>query len=684
MTAVSDPLLLALRSLTGRADSEFRPHQREAVEALVEQRERVLLVQRTGWGKSAVYFLATHLLRQHGLGPTMLISPLLALIRNQIEAAERLGLRTLTVNSSSTTTVKELARALEADEVDLLLVSPERLANPEFGDKVMPLVGRRPGLMVIDEAHCISDWGHDFRPDYRRLSQVIAGLGKGIPVLACTATANDRVVDDVAEQLGAVGHVIRGPLGREGLALHVLDMPSAAERLAWLHQVLPTFDGTGIIYCLTVRDVERVASWLQLKGHDVLAYTGGTDGDDRLDAEQKLQNNEVKALVATSALGMGYDKPDLAFVVHFQSPGSPVAYYQQVGRAGRQLAHSVGVLLRGVEDRDIQDWFITTAFPDESSVDAVLAAFAFATTSVSVSAVLDQVNMKRGDVELVLKQLTVEGVLRRVSGTAYERTLKPWVYPTQRVVDVTADRRLEQEQMRVYGQNIACRMSFLTQLLDDPDDRPCGLCDLCTGESLTLPLDPAVLAEAELFIRRGYVIIDPRKRYDNRSLAEARRLQSGRALCLWNDQGWGRLVAAGRHQGQFDDRLVDSLARMVQEWRPDPAPTWLTFVPSLRHPDLVASLAAKFAARVGLPLVPLVRKVRDVPPQKVQHNAPHQEANVRDAFGLDGAPLSEPVFLLDDTVDSRWTLTEVGLLLLTNGSGLVYPLALASLQGRDS
>jgi len=680
----ADELLDALRSLTGRADAEFHRDQREAIEALVNGRERVLLVQRTGWGKSAVYFLATHLLRRRGLGPTLLISPLLALIRNQIEAAARLGLRTITINSSSATTVKELTKVLADDAVDVVLVSPERLANPEFADKVMPLVGRRPGLMVIDEAHCISDWGHDFRPDYRRLSQVIAALGPGIPVLACTATANDRVVADVADQLGAVGHVIRGPLGRSGLGLHVVDLPAAAQRLAWLHQVLPRLPGTGIIYCLTVRDVARVASWLQLHGHDVLPYTGGTDGDDRLDAEGKLQRNEVKALVATSALGMGYDKPDLGFVVHFQAPGSPVAYYQQVGRAGRQLAVSVGVLLRGAEDRDIQDWFISTAFPDSRDVDAVLALFASAPGPVTLGRVLEEVNIKRGDVELVLKQLTVDGVLRRLSGQTYERTLKPWVYPTERVQAVTADRRLEQDQMTIYAVGGMCRMQFLTTELNDPDPQPCGMCDLCGGERFVAELDESLVAEAERFVRRGFVVIEPRRRKLNHPLREELRLEHGRALCLWNDAGWGRLVASGKDGGQFDVRLISALADMVVEWAPDPMPTWVTYVPSLRHPGLVPDLACRFAQVVGLPVVPLVGKVRETQPQKGQRNTSHQEANVRGAFVLDGLPRGEPLFLIDDLVDSRWTLVEIGALLRQHGSGPVYPLVLGSLQGRDS
>lgn len=681
---MADDLLEALRTLTNNPAAEFRPGQREAIEALAVHRQKVLLVQRTGWGKSAVYFVATHLLRRQGLGPTLLISPLLALIRNQIEAAERLGLRTMTINSSTNTTVGELAAALDADTLDLVLVSPERLANPEFADKAMPLLGRRPALMVIDEAHCISDWGHDFRPDYRRLAQVIQALGNGSPVLACTATANDRVVADVADQLGAVGNVIRGPLWREGLGLHVVELPTAAERLAWLLQVLPTLPGTGIIYCLTVHDAERVALWLRLRGHAVLPYTGGSDGDDRVQAEEKLQRNEVKALVATSALGMGYDKPDLAFVVHFQAPGSPVAYYQQVGRAGRQLDASVGILLRGTEDRDIQDWFINTAFPEEADVNAVLAAFAFAPGPLTVNAVLERVNLKFKDVELVLKQLTVEGVLRRLKGNTYERTLKPYTYPAERVAAVAADRRHEQFQMETYAALEVCRMAFLTEMLDDPDPHPCGVCDVCAVRHFDVSLDDALVEEAQHFVRRGYFPIEPRKRRHGRPLPEIVRLEEGRALCRWNDPGWGRLVADGKHAGAFDPRLVASLVEMVREWAPDPFPTWVTFVPSLRHPELVPATAKLFAEQLGLPLRPIVAKVRETPQQKLQQNTAHQEQNVDGAFQLTSKPAAQPVFLFDDLVDSKWTFTTIGILLRQNGSGPVYPLALASLMGRDS
>jgi ATP-dependent DNA helicase RecQ len=677
---MADDLLDALRTLTSNPEATFRAHQREAVEALVA-RQRVLLVQRTGWGKSAVYFLATHLLRREGLGPTLLISPLLALIRNQIDAANRLGLRTVTINSASTTRVGELADALHADEVDLLLVSPERLANPEFADRVMPLISRQPGLMVIDEAHCISDWGHDFRPDYRRLAQVINGFGDAVPVLACTATANDRVVDDVAEQLGAIGNVIRGPLGRDGLSLHVVNMPSAANRLAWLHQVLPTLPGTGIIYCLTIRDAEQVADWLRRNGHDVRAYSGATDESDRLDAELALQENRVKALVATSALGMGYDKPDLAFVIHFQSPGSPIAYYQQVGRGGRQLDQSFGILLRGAEDRDIQDWFIDTAFPNEQRVDEVLRAFDDGNGPLTMSRLLEAVNMKRSDCELVLKQLTVEGVLRRTASATYERTAAQWVYPTQRVQGITADRRREQQQMVDYGTLGTCRMAFLTGLLDDPVPRPCGVCDNCAAPRFDVAIDQAGVASAEQFVRRGYITIEPRKKKLGKVLNDDRRFEPGLALCRATDHGWGTAVREGRASGRFDDRLVAALAAMVTERRTEPVPGWVTFVPSQRAPVLVADLAERLAAHLALPCVALLRTTRAMQPQHQQHNGTYQEQNVRGAFALVGAPRPDPVLLVDDLVDSRWTLTEVAAVLRDGGSGPVVPAVLGSQVG---
>ncbi|MGI9644898.1 MAG: RecQ family ATP-dependent DNA helicase [Ilumatobacteraceae bacterium] len=684
-----DPLTEALRTLTDRPDADFRDGQRGAIEALVDDRARVLVVQRTGWGKSAVYFLTTHLLRRDGLGPTLLISPLLALMRNQIEAASRLGLRCMTVNSASATTITELRDALIDDTVDLLLISPERLANPEFADKIMPLVGRRPGLIVIDEVHCISDWGHDFRPDYRRIGRIVDRLaGSEVPVLGCTATANDRVVGDVAVQLGAELTTFRGPLRRDGLALSTIELDRQADRLAWLAQTLPDLPGSGIVYCLTVRDTQNVADWLVAQGVETEAYYGSLGDELRLEAERRLQNNEIKVLVATTALGMGYDKPDLGFVVHFQSPGSPVGYYQQVGRAGRALDRSTGVLLRGTEDSRIQDWFIDRAFAPDDVVADVLDTFDQHDGPVSLITIQNRLNIKWSTLELVVKQLDVDGALRRTAGRSYERTLQPWTYPAERVVGVTRARRAEQQAMLDYFDTTGCRMRFLATLLDDPSGDDCGICDNCTGARLRVDVPVELVAEAERFLMSRPLEIIGKKQYvdpDRRKMIPAdERLAPGRALAMWGDSGWGQLAREDKRQREhFDDRLVDALADLVRDWDPDPAPTWVTSVPSVRRPELVSSLADRLAARLELPHVQIVDRVADRPPQREQRNSAHQQLNVEGAFAVTSSPPDGPVLLVDDEVDSAWTMTEVGRLLGRAGVGPIYPVALASSAGRD-
>src|SRR3954468_15392095 len=473
-----------LRDLVG-PDAAWRPGQREAVEDLVVGHKRVLCVQRTGWGKSAVYFIATALLRRAGAGPTVLVSPLLALMRNQIDAARRLGLRAETVNSTNREDWDAVRGLLERDEVDLLLISPERLNNPQFREEMLPLFVERVGLLVVDEAHCVSDWGHDFRPDYRRIRDVLAALPAGVPVLCTTATANDRVVADVADQL-AVGaaegalKTYRGPLARSSLRLEVVELPHPAERLAWLARWLPELPGSGIVYALTKRDTEAVAAWLESRGIPAVAYSGETPDADRREVERRLLANEVKAVVATQALGMGYDKPDLGFVVHYQAPGSVIAYYQQVGRAGRALESADVVLLRGAEDRDIQDWFIESAFPSREHAEAVVAFLEASDRPARIGELLALANVGRGKLEALLKILDVEGAVRR-EGTGWVRAQAPWSYDASRYDRITELRRSEQTEMAAFGSSGGCLMVELQSGLDDPAAAPGGPWRACTA-----------------------------------------------------------------------------------------------------------------------------------------------------------------------------------------------------------
>lgn len=688
MSATMDPYLDALRTLTRNPHAQFREGQHEAIRALVEDKSRVIVVQRTGWGKSAVYFVATRLLRLEGFGPTLIVSPLLALMNNQIDAASALGLRAYTINSANDLEVGELVKLLKDNEVDVLLISPERLANPDFTSKIMPLIGSKRGLIVIDEVHCISDWGHDFRPDYRRLGQVISMLPEGIPVLGTTATANDRVVEDVSAQLGDNLPVVRGSLRREGLALSVLDIPDQATRLAWLDKNLNSLAGTGIIYCLTQRDVDIVAGYLAQCGHKVARYRsgGGIEQEEKDVALQSLLDNDLKAIVASSALGMGYDKPDIAFVIHYQSTDSLVGYYQQVGRAGRALSSSVGIMMRGAEDNDIHDFFAKGTFPSEEAVNLILQAFERANGPLSTLALEKYVNLRQTRIENVLKQLFVEGVVNRVGAKTYERTLKPWTYPSARVAATTAAKRRAKQEVVEYFETSECRMRFIVNRLNDIDSSSCGICDNCTGNRLALNVNPMEVENALGYLRRGYLPIEPRRRnWDNRNIPVNEQLEVGRCLSKWKDGGVGTLVARGKQvDKKFSDEIVERVIEMIADWNPLPRPQWVTCVPSTRSGRLVPDVAARIAARLGLPFVEVVSKIRSTDPQKGKENSTHQGANVSGAFGVSAPLPGGSVLLIDDLVDSRWTLTEVGRLLRKSGSGEVHPLALASTQSGDS
>jgi ATP-dependent DNA helicase RecQ len=674
-----------LRRLTGDEAAEFRPGQWEAIDALVRERRRALVVQRTGWGKSAVYFVATRLLRDRGAGATVLISPLLALMRNQIDAARRLGIVAETINSTNRESWQEVESRVRAGEVDVLLISPERLNNRQFRKNVLPHLFSAVGLLVIDEAHCISDWGHDFRPDYRRISRVLNRLPSGVPVLCTTATANDRVVADVVEQLGDDLAVLRGPLDRESLRLSVLELPDPAARMAWLAEHLPQLPGSGIVYCLTIRDAERLAEWLQRNGIDAIAYTGDSDGPGRVEIEQRLLANEVKVVVATSALGMGYDKPDLSFVVHYQAPGSAIAYYQQVGRAGRAIDAAEGILLRGAEDSDIQDWFIRTAFPSQEHAEAVVSLLAQRAEPMSLSAIEAEVNVRHSRLDAMLKILDVEGVVEQAEG-GWIRTLQPWTYPAERVQRVTETRVAEQNAMRDFARGEECRMAFLRGLLDDRGAEPCGRCDVCAGARWNATVSPERVAEAAAFLRGAALPVPPKKQWIRGStrprIAPGELASEGRALSLYNDGGWGSVVRSSKFGSRrFPDELVVAAAQVIGGWRPQPEPSWVTSVPSTASGDLVRDFAVRLAAALGYDYLDAVDRVDLRRPQKEMENSVQQLRNLEGAFAVRGTAPARPVLLVDDIVDSGWTFTVVAAELRRAGVPAVFPFALAKATG---
>lgn len=700
---VSDP--------TGTA--RLREDQWHAIEALVAEHRRALVVQRTGWGKSAVYFVATALLRERGSGPTVIVSPLLALMRNQVEAAARAGIRARTINSSNVEEWDAVREEVAAGDVDVLLVSPERLNNPDFRDNVLPQLAAATGLLVVDEAHCISDWGHDFRPDYRRLRTMLAELPQGVPVLATTATANARVTADVADQLGTGGGsdalVLRGPLDRESLSLGVLQLPDAAHRLAWLAGHLDELPGSGIIYTLTVAAAEEVTSYLRQCGHTVTSYTGKTENADRQQAEEDLLANRVKALVATSALGMGFDKPDLGFVVHLGSPSSPIAYYQQVGRAGRGVEHAEVLLLPGKEDEAIWRYFASLAFPAEEQVRRTLDVLAQSDRPLSLPALEPLVELRRSRLETMLKVLDVDGAVHRVKG-GWIATGRPWTYDTERYAWVAKQREAEQQAMRDYVTTTGCRMEFLRRQLDDDAAAPCGRCDNCAGARFEATVAPDALDAARGELGRPGVEVEPRKMWPTGLAAVGIDLKgripageqagTGRALGRLSDIGWGNrlrpLLTPQAADGPVPDDVARAVVEVLADWAkgpggwasadPDaqPRPAGVVTMASHTRPQLIESLGAGIA-QVGR--MPLLGRVEYAPGSDTAH-IPRSNSAQR-LRALEGtltvpAELAEalaraggPVLLVDDCTETGWTLAMAARLLRRAGATGVLPLVLA-------
>ena len=685
-----------LEQLAG-PEAMLRDDQWTAIEALVVHRRQALVVQRTGWGKSAVYFIAAKLMRQAGQGPTVIVSPLLALMRNQVAAADRAEVHAATINSGNVADWDDIHRRVNDRELDVLLVSPERLNNPDFRDNVLPALAADAGLVVVDEAHCVSDWGHDFRPDYRRIRTLIAELGSGIPVLATTATANDRVVDDVASQLGVGGRdtlVLRGVLDRQSLRLSVVKVGSPAKRTAWLAAQLGSLPGSGIVYTLTVAQANDVAALLRSMGHEVAAYTGSTETAEREQLEADLLTNRVKALVATSALGMGFDKPDLGFVVHLGAPSSPIAYYQQVGRAGRATESAEVILLPGREDQDVWRYFASVAFPSESMVRSVIRALD-PEQAQSTPALEPLVDLNRSRLEMVLKVLDVDGAVRRVKG-GWISTGEPWSYDEERYRKLDEARRREQQAMLDYQDTQDCRMAFLRRQLDDPeldDGDRCGRCDNCTGERYSGDVDARALDVTTEQLSRPGVEVTPRKQWPSGmkklGLDLSGRIDDGpavgRVIGRLTDLGWGGRLRRilDEPDGEVPDDVVRAAVDVLAAWDWETRPTAVIGLDSATRPVLIGSLRARLAALGRLTDLGTLRYAPEHRPVRAANSAYRVAALCGSWESPDSAAIGAaagPVLLVDDLIDTGWTLTMAARVLRQAGAPEVLPFALASIS----
>ena len=676
-----------LRIGAGDPAAMFRDGQEDAIEHVVENRGRLLLVQRAGWGKSFVYFIATKLLRERGEGPALLISPLLALMRNQIDAAGRAGVKAERIDSSNTDDWDRIRKEILDDQIDILLVSPERLGNQSFVEEVLAPAADRISMLIVDEAHCISDWGHDFRPDYQRIDRILGSLPLNLRLLATTATVNDRVMEDLEGILGSGLEIVRGALGLPSVKLQTIRMPDRAKRMAWLAETIPNLEGSGIVYALTIRDAERVAEWLSKRGIVASAYHGSM-GDERSDLEQKLLANKVKCLVATTALGMGFDKPDLGFVVHYQTPGSVVAYYQQVGRAGRAIDSAYGVLLSGDEEHEINEHFITSAFPTPEEAGEILRALESSPEGLTIREIEGEANVSNRRIEISTKILALESPAPIVKDGSKWRRTAAGIEPTfwDRVGRLTERRRAEIEQMKAYVCLGSGHMQFLVEAMDARPDGPIATVDL---PPLPTQVQRQTVIDALTFLRGKPIEFVRRKRWPPGGYSEKSSIPpelqpgDGRAACLYGDGGWGHLVRSGKYSdNHFGDELVDAVVETFKEWGPEPCPGWVTCIPSARDNALVADFAERVAQRLGLPFSQVLTKKSNFPEQKDMNNSAHKVRNVARSIELVAHVDPAPVLLIDDIVDSGWTFAVAAWHLLKAGSGPVWPLAIASKGGR--
>lgn len=666
-------------------NAKFREGQKEAIEAVVNGK-RTLVVQKTGWGKSLVYFLATKLLKEKKRdGITLIISPLLALMNNQIDSAQRLGLNVKTINSDNNDEWDNIISDIcDNNTVDALIISPERLANSDFVKDCLDKIKNRVNLFVVDEAHCISDWGHDFRPDYRRIVKILQLLPGNVPVLATTATANDRVVNDIVAQLGENLVISRGELIRESLAIQVIKLQKKEDRLAWLAENIEKMPGSGVVYCLTKADCDLVTDWLNENDIKSEKYYADISKEGKAITLEKFQKNEIKVLAATVAFGMGYDKPDIGFVIHFQRPANIVSYYQQIGRAGRGIELAYALLLCGEEDEHINQYFINSAFPTEKDMNIVVE-FITDNPGKSISEIKGALNIRSNRVEKTLKYLTVgddiytEYVNRK---KGYYKSAKKWEPDLERSEGITAIRYKEMQDMDEFTKQKGCYMKYIAEKLDDVNAKVCGKCSNCRGLLFDETVGAETVQRAQQFIKSKFGVIEPRKQFPDKTKIESEfQFKSGIVLSNYADAGYGMAVQKGKYlDGYFSDELVDASVKILSEFIKNNNIEWITPVTSKRHPQLVPDFAKRLADRLGIGYFEGIKKF-NAEEQKKFENSKGQYQNANDSFEIIQVK-KENILLVDDMVDSRWTFTVCAMKMREMGSGDIYPFALANTAGR--
>lgn len=717
----------------------FYDEQWRSIERILRG-ERILMIERTGFGKSLCYqFPATQF-----DGITVVFSPLIALMRDQVRSLCERGIPAAYINSEQSYEENQnsIQRALNG-EIKILYIAPERQENEEWVEATRQL---KLSMVVVDEAHTISTWGHDFRPSFRRIINLVQLLPQSLPVLATTATATKKVQYDIEQQIGGNLTTIRGNLIRPNFQLQVVKVQSEDEKMIWLAENLNSINGTGLIYTGTRKDTEVYAKWLRFVGINATDYNAGFDADTRKSIEQGLMQNKWKCIVSTNALGMGIDKPDIRFVIHTQMPVSPIHYYQEIGRAGRD-GKPTRIILFYNEKKNGNDVatdsllplsFVEGSRPTTKIYQKVISLLQ--EEPLSERELLKKSNLKTTQVRVIKADLIDQGIIKEVLYGKIKKYEYQYNAPALNTESFEALREAKLKDLRAMEEYIYTdmpRMKYLCSFLDSDETVEYSNCDNTNLERIMASVTPEWMTKLEDFREMyfpclelsswttrkggfrlryiapgkvqvektvknemGEIIERPIKEYSNNinlleynqeereiikgHLGKASRLVDGYAVSYYGVSNVGAAIHRSKYEngGDFPDFLLKKTLSVFGKKFRDIHFDLVLYLPPTKSGDLVKNFATKFARVIGVPISHKLIKIRITQEQKMFQNSYSKQENVSDAFDIDEDMVKDKcIVLLDDIYDSGATLKEVGKLLTQKGAKCIVPIVIAKTIG---
>jgi ATP-dependent DNA helicase RecQ len=611
-------------------------------------------------------------------GVTIVFSPLIALMRDQVRSLRNKGIRAAAINSNQDEEENvAIIEKAQANQLDILYIAPERMENAEW---ISASFEMKIAMVVIDEAHCISIWGQSFRPNYRRIVNLVRLLPKSFPVLATTATATPRVEADIIEQVGSDLIPIRGKLLRSNIRLSVVHVQSEDEKFFWLAENLPKLRKTGIIYTGTQASTDIYSNWLQYLGFNSAAYNGRLDAETRMRIESDFIGNKYDCVVSTNALGMGIDKPDIRFIIHTQVPQSPIHYYQEIGRAGRdgQEAHAI-LLYNPHADDELPKAFIEGSKPSFNKYEKVIAATKKAL--LGQNEIIKATNLKQTQVSVIIADLIDQGILNEQQG----KSKKYFYNPDAPSLDISAFEILRSSQMQElhkmleYAITDACRMQYLCSYLGDSMEGRCGVCDNDTRIRLSINSTESLKARLQGFRETFFPLLEVES---SRS-----RIVNGVAASYYRVSNVGAALKHSKYQGggDFPDWLLRLTMKAYRKHFGSLAFDLVLYVPPTESGDLVRNFAEKVADTLSIPISHGLVKVGVSSPQKVFQSGISKKDNVHGKFAhmQPAEILGNRILLIDDIFDSGYTIKEIGQYLTSLGATTIAPLVIARTVGGD-